>query len=211
MLSKAENISVLLRFPWELLLNPLPSLVYNFQHFSGLSLFAVLFLSTGAAFVQCQSLLVQYVTALSNTGNCIISLGVFCIRTYPTCLIVVLRSEILTDLMLSFFSNSIIAIVSVYLYQNVWAFNEQMGLGWRASIQVTLSPIDSIIFNSGDWTPTKLSLLHNLEGDHHHLERIITSHSLHRGIITPRKNYLLSHYPGGLSPPREDYRLSLIT
>ena len=42
-LSELENISVLLRFPWELLLNP-PSLAP--------SLPAVLFLSTGAAFVQ---------------------------------------------------------------------------------------------------------------------------------------------------------------
>ena len=42
-LREAENISVLFRFPWELLLNPSlhPSLC------------AVLFLSTGAAFVQC--------------------------------------------------------------------------------------------------------------------------------------------------------------
>ena len=38
-LREAENISVLFRFPWELLLNP--------------SLCAVLFLSTGAALVQC--------------------------------------------------------------------------------------------------------------------------------------------------------------
>ena len=38
-LREAENISVLFRFPWELLLNP--------------SLCAVLFLPTGAAFVQC--------------------------------------------------------------------------------------------------------------------------------------------------------------
>ena len=38
-LHEAENISLLFRFPWELLLNP--------------SLCAVLFLSTGAAFVQC--------------------------------------------------------------------------------------------------------------------------------------------------------------
>ena len=42
-LREAENISVLFRFPWELMLNP--SLHP--------SLFAVLFLSTGAAFVQC--------------------------------------------------------------------------------------------------------------------------------------------------------------
>ena len=42
-LTQAENISVLFRIPWELLLNPSlhPSLC------------AVLFLSTGAAFVQC--------------------------------------------------------------------------------------------------------------------------------------------------------------
>ena len=40
-LSKAKNISVLLRFPWELLLNPPPPF-----------LSAVLFLSTDAAFVQ---------------------------------------------------------------------------------------------------------------------------------------------------------------
>ena len=44
-LSELENISVLLRFPWELLLNP-PSLPPP-PSFS-----AVLFLSTGAAFVQ---------------------------------------------------------------------------------------------------------------------------------------------------------------
>ena len=42
-LREAENIPVLFRFPWELLLNPSlhPSLC------------AVLFLSTGAAFAQC--------------------------------------------------------------------------------------------------------------------------------------------------------------
>ena len=40
-LSEAENISLLLRFPRELPLNPPPSLS------------AVLILSTGAAFVQC--------------------------------------------------------------------------------------------------------------------------------------------------------------
>ena len=43
-LSEAENISLLLRFVWELLLNP---------PFPPTSLSAVLFLSTGAAFVQC--------------------------------------------------------------------------------------------------------------------------------------------------------------
>ena len=43
-LSDTENISVLLRFPWELLLNPpVPS---------SLSLSAVLFLSSDAAFVK---------------------------------------------------------------------------------------------------------------------------------------------------------------
>ena len=42
-LREAENISVLFRFPWELLLNP-------FLH---PSLCAALFLSTDAAFVQC--------------------------------------------------------------------------------------------------------------------------------------------------------------
>ena len=41
-LSEAENVSVLLRFPWELLLNPPPP-----------SLSAALFLFIGAAFAQC--------------------------------------------------------------------------------------------------------------------------------------------------------------
>ena len=48
-LSEAQKISLLLRFVWELLLNP---------PFPPTSLSAVLFLSTGAAFVQC--FLVKY-------------------------------------------------------------------------------------------------------------------------------------------------------
>ena len=44
------------------------------------------------------------------------------------------------------------------------------------------------------------------------LERIATSHLLTRGIATCwRRLSLLLHYPGILSPPREDYHLSCIT
>ena len=69
-----------------------------------------------------------------------------------------------------------------------------------------------------NWTPTKLSLLHNLVrlsppredfhlslttlGDYHALEKIITSHSLPWGIIKPQRRLSpLTHYPRGLSPP----------
>ena len=71
-------------------------------------------------------------------------------------------------------------------------------------------PQTPIVFDPGNWTAIKLSLLHNLVrlsppredyqlsltnlGDYNSLERIISS---------------LSHYPGGLSPPVEDYYLSL--
>ena len=75
--------------------------------------------------------------------------------------------------------------------------------GWSAPIQVTLCPIDScyslnrgirhlersfhLSSTQGGLSPPLTTL-----GDYHPLERIITS-----------------HYSGGLSPPREDYHLSL--
>ena len=80
-------------------------------------------------------------------------------------------------------------------------------------------PHTTVIFNPGDWTPTKLSLLHNLvesppppredyhlslttlEG-YHPLERVITSLTLPWGIITPWRGLSpLACYPGGLLPP----------
>ena len=79
-------------------------------------------------------------------------------------------------------------------------------------------PYTTVIFNLGDWTPSKLSLLHNLVElsppredyhlslttleDYHPLERIITSLSLPWGIITPWTGLSpLSRYPGGLLTP----------
>ena len=86
-----------------------------------------------------------------------------------------------------------------------WVFGNliNMGLGWSAPIQVTLCPRYScyslnrgirhlersfhLASTQGGLSPPLTTL-----GDYHPLERIITS-----------------HYPGGLSPPREDYHLSL--
>ena len=78
-----------------------------------------------------------------------------------------------------------------------------MGSGWSAPIQVTLCPIDScyslnrgirhlersfhLSSTQGGLSPPLTTL-----GSYHPLERIITS-----------------HYAGELSPPREDYHLSL--
>ena len=85
-----------------------------------------------------------------------------------------------------------------------WVFGNliNMGFGWSAPIQVTPFPIDScyslnrgirhlersfhLSSTQGGLSPPLTTL-----GDYHPLERIITS-----------------HYPGGLSPPREDYHLS---
>ena len=75
--------------------------------------------------------------------------------------------------------------------------------GWSALIQVTLCPIDSCyslnrgirhLERSFDLSSTQGGLSPPLTtlGDYQPLERIITS-----------------HYPGGLSTPREDYHLSL--
>ena len=74
-----------------------------------------------------------------------------------------------------------------------------------------------IFLTQGNWTPSKFSLLHNLvdlslpredyhlslttlEG-YHPLERIITSHSLPWGIVTPSS--LSNHYPGELPTPTQ--------
>ena len=74
-----------------------------------------------------------------------------------------------------------------------------------------------IFLTQGNWTPSKLSLLHNLvqlslpredyrlslttlQG-YHPLERIITSHSLPWGIVTPSS--LQPLYPGELPTPTQ--------
>ena len=78
-------------------------------------------------------------------------------------------------------------------------------------------PWTPITFNPRDWTSTKLSLLHNLGrlslpredyhlslttlGDYHPLERIITSHTLPSGALSPPD--LSNHYPGGLPTPTQ--------
>ena len=75
--------------------------------------------------------------------------------------------------------------------------------GWSAPIQVTLCPIDSC---------------YSLNRGIRHLERSFHLSSTQGGLsppLTTLGNYqpleriIISHYPGGLSPPREDYHLSL--
>ena len=78
-----------------------------------------------------------------------------------------------------------------------------MGSGWSAPIQVTLCPIDSC---------------YSLNRGIRHLERSVHLSSTQGGLsppLTTLGNYqpleriIISHYPGGLSPPREDYYLPL--
>ena len=112
----------------------------------------------------------------------------------------VVDSEILTNLTLWLYSNSIIAIVSVYLYQGFWSRISKWVWDEVFPYSSLFPPYTTVIFNPRDWTPTKLSLLHNLvelsppredyhlslttlEG-YHPLERIITSLTLLWGIIT---------------------------
>ena len=71
--------------------------------------------------------------------------------------------------------------------------------GWSAPIQVTLCPIDSC---------------YSLNRGIRHLERSFHLSSTQGGLSPPLTTlgedyHLASHYPGGLSPPREDYHLSL--
>ena len=96
--------------------------------------------------------------------------------------------------------------------------------GWSAPIQVTLCPIDScyslnrgirhlersfhLSSTQGGLSPPLTTL-----GDFQPLERIISSH-YPGGLTPPREDYhllqriILSHNPVGLSPPGEDYHLS---
>ena len=108
----------------------------------------------------------------------------------------VVRSEILKNLTLWLSSNSILATVSVYLYQGFLKSNKQMGLGWSASIQVTLSPHVLLLFLTQGIGPLQSFHFSITWWNYHPLGRITTS---------------LSHYPGGLSPPRKDNHLSLTT
>ena len=93
-----------------------------------------------------------------------------------------------------------------------------MGSGWRAPIQVTLCPIDSCFLNreirhlersfhlssaQGGLSPPLTNL-----GDYQPLERIITKLLTILGGYHPQERIITSHYPGGLSLPREDYHLS---
>ena len=75
--------------------------------------------------------------------------------------------------------------------------------GWSAPIQVTLCPIDSC---------------YSLNRGIRHLERSFHLSSTQGGLspplttlgdYQPLERIITSHYPGGLSPPREDYHLSL--
>ena len=77
-----------------------------------------------------------------------------------------------------------------------------MGSGWSAPIQVTLCPIDSC---------------YSLNRGIRHLERSFHLSSTQGGLspplttlgdFQPLERIISSHYPGGLSPPREDYHLS---
>ena len=143
-LSEAQNISLLLRFPWELLLNPPPSLPallpLCFFYFSSLPLFSV----------NVFSLTIWW--ALSNTRHCIISLGDVCIpsniRTHilpvscsVCCRLGNLNKSYIVTFFKQYYSNSFCLPVSRFLKSN-----KQMGLGWSVPIQVTLSPIDSHYF-----------------------------------------------------------------
>ena len=90
--------------------------------------------------------------------------------------------------------------------------------GWSAPIQVTLCPIDScyslnrgirhlersfhLSSTQGGLSPPLITL-----GDYQPLERIWPLTIL--GDCHPLQRIILSHNPGGLSPPREDYHLSL--
>ena len=102
-------------------------------------------------------------------------------------------------------SNSIIAILSVYLYQGFWSRINKWVLDEVFLYRSPFTPPPPhrllIFLTQGNWTPSKFSLLHNLvelslpredyhlslttlEG-YHPLQRIITSHSLPWGIVTP--------------------------
>ena len=103
-----------------------------------------------------------------------------------------------------------------YLY---WVVGNlvNMGLGWSAPIQVTFCPVDSCCpLNWGIRHQRSLSTSLVPKGDYH-------LHSQPWEIITPKRglspltilgNYhpleriISSHFPGGLSPPGEDYHLS---
>ena len=78
-----------------------------------------------------------------------------------------------------------------------------MGSGWSAPIQVTLCPIDSC---------------YSLNRGIRHLERSFHLSSTQGGLspplttlgdYQPLERIITSHYPGGLSAPREDYHHSL--
>ena len=108
----------------------------------------------------------------------------------------VVRSEILKNLTLWLSSNSIITIVSVYLYRGVLKSNKQMGLGWSASIQVTLAPHILLLFLAQGIGPLQSFHLSITWWNYYPLERIITSLSLPWGIITPWRGLSpLSRYP----------------
>ena len=69
-----------------------------------------------------------------------------------------------------------------------------MGLGWSAPIQVTVCTIDSC---------------YSLKRRTRHLERSFHLFNTQRGLPPPiQERIITSHFPGGLSPPREDYHLS---
>ena len=81
-----------------------------------------------------------------------------------------------------------------YLY---WVVGNliNMGLGWSAPIQVTVCTIDSC---------------YSLKRRTRHLERSFHLFNTQRGLPPPiQERIITSHYPGWLSPPREDYHLSL--
>ena len=80
-----------------------------------------------------------------------------------------------------------------YLY---WVVGNliNMDLGWSAPIQVTVCTIDSC---------------YSLNRRTRHLERSFHLFNTQRGLSPPiQERIITSHYPGGLSPPREDYHLS---
>ena len=131
-------------------------------------------------------------------------LGTFVHISYQSCSVCCRLGNLNKSYIVTFFkqyySNSFCLPVSRFLKSN-----KQMGLGWSVPIQVTLHPPPPhrllIFLTQGNWTPSKFSLLHNLvelslpredyhlslttlEG-YHPLERIITSHSLPWGIVTP--------------------------
>ena len=113
------------------------------------------------------------------------------------CIVTVLAMEILKNLALWLSSNSIIAIVSVYRYQCFLKSNKQMVWDEVLAFRL-LSPPPHILllFLTQGIGPLQSFHFSVTWWNDHPLRRITTS---------------LSHYPGGLSPPRKDNHLSLTT